>query len=131
MDLNSGFWHNLVEPEDQMKTAFTTAFQGLYQFKVMPFGLVIAPSSFQRLMEDVRRGVHWVESLLYMDDIITPSSSVQESLRRLENVFKRLLEANLINPSKCIFFSEVSEFSWSRGFRKMAYIHAPVRRKPF
>ena len=87
MDLNSGFWQILVEPEDQMKTAFTTS-HGLYRFKVMPFGLVNALSSFQRLMEDVLRGIQWVESLLYMDDIITPGLTVQDCLRRLENVFK-------------------------------------------
>lgn len=110
MDLNSGFWQIMVEPEDQMKTAFATS-QGLYQFKVMPFGLVNAPSSFQRLMENVLRGIQWVESLLYMDDIITPGSSVQESLRRLENVFKRLKEANLkLKPSKCIFFQRSVNF---------------------
>ena len=49
MDLNSGFWQIMVEPEDQMKTAFTTS-HGLYQFKVMPFGLVNSPGTFQRLM---------------------------------------------------------------------------------
>ena len=78
MDLNSGFWQILVEPVDQRKTAITTN-QGLYQFKVMPFGLVNAPSLFQRLMEDVLQSIQWVESLLYMDDIITPGLSVQMS----------------------------------------------------
>ena len=93
-----------------MKTAFTTS-HGLYQFKVMPFGLVNAPSSFQRLMEDVLRGIQWVESLLYMDDIITPGLTVQDCLRRLENVFKRLMEANLkLKPSKCIFFQKSVQF---------------------
>lgn len=110
MDLNSGFWQIAVDPDDREKTAFTTS-QGLFQFRVMPFGLVNAPSSFQRLMEDVLRGLQWVESLLYMDDIITPGSTVQESLKRLENVFQRLLEANLkLKPSKCIFFQKSVNF---------------------
>ena len=110
MDLNSGFWQIMVEPEDQMKTAFTTS-HGLYQFKVMPFGLVNAPSSFQRLMEDVLRGIQWLESLLYMDDIITPGHTVQECLNRLENVFKRLMEWNLkLKPSKSIFFQKSVKF---------------------
>ncbi|MCG7877680.1 MAG: RNase H-like domain-containing protein, partial [Candidatus Thiodiazotropha endolucinida] len=77
----------------------------------MPFGLVNAPSSFQRLMEDVLRGLQWAESLLYMDDIITPGPTVKESLRRLENVFKRLMKANLkLKPSKCIFFQKSVKF---------------------
>jgi transposase InsO family protein len=106
MDLNSGFWQIALDERDKEKTSFATT-QGLYQFKVMPFGLVNAPSTFQRLMEDVLRGIQWTESLLYMDDIITPGQSVQHSLTRLENVFKRLLENHLkFKPSKCVFFQK-------------------------
>jgi hypothetical protein len=77
----------------------------------MPFGLVNAPSTFQRLMEDVLRGIQWVESLLYMDDIITPGRSVDECLIRLENVFKRLQAANLkLKSSKCSFFQRSTTF---------------------
>ncbi|XP_045198670.1 uncharacterized protein LOC123552982 [Mercenaria mercenaria] len=46
-----------------------------------------------------------------MDDIITQGRSVQESLTRLENVFKRLLEANLkLKASKCVFFQKSITF---------------------
>ena len=115
--MESRFWQILVEPEYQMKTAFTTS-HGLYQFKVMPFGLVSAPSSFQRLMEDVLRVIQLVESLLNMDDIITPGLTVQDCLSRLQNVFKRLMEENLkLKPSKCIFFSEICTVSSSDCFR--------------
>ena len=57
MDLNSGLWQIMVEPEDQMKTAFATS-QGVYQFKV-PFGLVNALSSFRgswRMFSGVSNG---------------------------------------------------------------------------
>ena len=74
MDLCSGFWQIEMHEQDKLKTTFSTT-QGLYHFKVMPFGLVNAPSTFQRLMEDVLRGLQWVESLLYMDDIITPGKN--------------------------------------------------------
>ena len=77
----------------------------------MPFGLVNAPSTFERLIKDVLRGIQWVESLLYMDDIITPGSTIEECLERLENVFKRLREARLkLKPSKCIFFQKSVSF---------------------
>jgi hypothetical protein len=85
MNLCSGFWQVAMDPEDKLKTAFSTV-SGLYHFKVMPFGLVI---------ENVLRSLQWVESLMCMDDIITPGRSVDESLTRLENVFKRLQDSNL------------------------------------
>ena len=111
MDLNSGFWQVGMAPEDREKTAFATSSLGLLQFTVMPFGLANSASTFERLMENVLRGLQWIECLLYMDDILSPSRTFEDGIKRLENIFCRLLEASLkLKPSKCLFFQKQAKF---------------------
>ena len=52
LDLVSGYWQVPLSKEAQEKTAFVTR-SGLWQWKVLPFGLTSAPATFQRLMESV------------------------------------------------------------------------------
>ena len=50
--LEAGYWQICMAPEAQEKTAFVTH-QGLYEFKVMPFGVTIAPAAFQHIMQQI------------------------------------------------------------------------------
>ncbi|GBM78131.1 Retrovirus-related Pol polyprotein from transposon 297 [Araneus ventricosus] len=94
LDLKSGYWQVEIRPEDREKTAFTTG-QGLWQFKVMPFGLCSTPATFERLMETVLRGLTSEACLVYLDDIIIVGRTFEEHLNNLHKVFLRLQKANL------------------------------------
>ncbi|KAM7287740.1 retrovirus-related Pol polyprotein from transposon 17.6 [Ixodes scapularis] len=65
MDLKSGYWQIEVDERDREKTAFVTP-DGLYEFKVMPFGLCTAPATFQRVMDTVLAGLKWQSCLVYL-----------------------------------------------------------------
>ena len=110
MDLASGFWQVKVAKGHRPKTAFATK-SGLWQWKVMPFGLTNAPSTFQRLMETVLRGLQWEDCLVYIDDIIIFGRTFQETIDRLRRVLERLKSAGLrIKPSKCNLFQKSVNF---------------------
>ena len=76
------------------KTAFISH-AGLYEFKVMAFGLCNAPSCFHRLMECVLRGLTWKIALIYLDDVLVYSRTFDAHLEHLRLVFDRFREAGL------------------------------------
>ena len=108
--LRSGFWQIPVDPASRPLTAFTS-YEGLYEFNKLPFGLCNAPSTFQRLMELVLRGLQWDICLIYLDDIIVFSATFDDHIARLRNIFARLRHAELkLKPSKCIFLHRKVDF---------------------
>ena len=110
LDLISGYWQVEVSPGDREKTAFTTP-SGLYEFKVMPFGLCNAPATFQWPMDMVLAGMQWESCLVYLDDVIIVGKTFQDHLRNLREVFQRLREAGLkLKPTNCDFCSLQVEF---------------------
>ncbi|CAG2203350.1 Transposon Ty3-G Gag-Pol polyprotein,Retrovirus-related Pol polyprotein from transposon opus,Retrovirus-related Pol polyprotein from transposon 297,Retrovirus-related Pol polyprotein from transposon 17.6,Transposon Ty3-I Gag-Pol polyprotein [Mytilus edulis] len=109
MDVAQGYFQVPVDEKDKEKTAFVTA-EGLYEFNCMPYGVCNGPSTFQRLMDLLLAGIQWKSALVYIDDLIVFSSSFDEHLCRLREVFGRLRNANLkLKKKKCAFMkSEVS-----------------------
>ena len=102
LDLAKGYWQVPVAKEDRHKTAFVSP-RGLYQFKMLPFGLCGAPATFQRMMDQVIRGMDKFASA-YLDDLIIFSASWEDHLRHLKAVLGQLRELGLTTkPSKCQF----------------------------
>ena len=101
LDLACGFWQVEVDERDQDKTAFVTK-KGLFQWKVVPFGLCNAPATFERLMEKVLRGLQWQICNLFIDDLVVHGRTFEEMMANLQAVFDRINAAGLRHkPSKC------------------------------
>jgi transposase InsO family protein len=103
LDCNSGYWQIPVHPEDRDKTTFTSH-EGLYRFLRMPFGLTNAPATFQRMVDMILAGLTWKSCLVYLDDIIVFSASLEEHVHHLDEVLERLYRAGLsLKLPKCHF----------------------------
>lgn len=110
IDLAKGFHQVEMDPDDIHKTAFSTA-NGHYEFLRMPFGLRNAPATFQRLINNILREFIGKICLVYLDDILVFSTSIEEHMESLSKVLKCLENANLkIQPDKCLFLSRETEF---------------------
>ena len=83
--------------------AFVTSY-GLYEYAVLPLGLCNAPSTFQRLMNDVMGEYIDDFMLVYLDDILVFSTTEHEYKYHLRLVFQKLREHKLqAKLKKCEF----------------------------
>lgn len=97
-----------MHPDDVCKTAIITPF-GLYEFLRMPFGLRNSAQSFQRLMDEILRGLDFV--FVYIDDVLIASHTSQQHMEHFRIVFNRFREYGIvINPAKCEFGSSEIDF---------------------
>ncbi|UYV82343.1 hypothetical protein LAZ67_21001753, partial [Cordylochernes scorpioides] len=136
MDMRSGYWQIEVDDKDREKTAFITP-DGLYEFNVMPFGLCNAPATFERMIDNVLRGLKWDMCLCYLDDIVVYGSTFKEHLTRLHKVLRCIQQAGLcLNYKKCHFASRqiiilghvVNEFGTQPDPKVKAIVHFPKPR---
>ena len=103
MDLQSGYHQVPLRDSDRPKSAFVTA-DGLFQFKVMPFGLTNAPGTFQRAMDLILAGLRWSACLVYLDDVVVYSPTLEQHLVRLKLVLTCFAKAGLkLKWTKCHF----------------------------
>ncbi|KFD64241.1 LOW QUALITY PROTEIN: hypothetical protein M514_23525 [Trichuris suis] len=103
LDLKSGYWQIPLEQAGREKTAFITP-DGLFQFKMMRFGLSNAPASFSRLMDQVLGDMKWTVCLTYLDDILIFSSKAFSSPKDGGNCTGK--KRTRLQPTKCVIATD-------------------------
>ncbi|GBG85687.1 hypothetical protein CBR_g40419 [Chara braunii] len=110
MDLKSGYHQLEIRKEDRYKTAFKTRY-GHFEWLVMPFGLMNAPATFQAAMTTEFRHMLDRFVLIYLDDILVYSRSLDEHVEHLHTVLERLRQAKYkANRDKCEFARQELEY---------------------
>ena len=93
-DGSKGFWQIRNTERAKLRSAFI-CHRGLYQFRVMSFGLKNAAGIFQRMMDTTFAGLKWVLCLVYLDDVIVWSACWVVHIQRSRKVLERCRERNL------------------------------------
>ena len=106
LDLRSGYWQIPMDSDCRKMTAFRCS-KGLFEFRVMPFGLKNAPATFQRNMDFLLGDMRFKNVLVYIDDILIHHADEDRCMHLLEEVFLRLQNAGMtINLAKSEFFPD-------------------------
>nr|CAD1834599.1 unnamed protein product [Ananas comosus var. bracteatus] len=110
LDLRSGYYQVRIAESDEEKTACVTRY-GAYEFLVMPFGLTNAPATFCTLMNKLFHPYLDCFVIVYLDDIVVYSNTLEEHVEHLRTIFQVLRENQLfVKREKCSFAKEEVHF---------------------
>ncbi|GBG71431.1 hypothetical protein CBR_g8850 [Chara braunii] len=110
LDLKSGYHQISIRPQDRYKTAFKTQYVH-FEWVVMPFGLTNAPTTFRAAMTNEFRAMLDRFVLVYLDDILVYSRTLEEHLEHLRRVLETLCRAKYkANRVKCEFVRQELEY---------------------
>jgi hypothetical protein len=116
VDMKDAYYHIPIKPELKHNTGIITPW-GFFQYERLAFGLSRAPATFTNIMDQVLLGLGNTICLIFMDDLLIFSKTIEEHAERLQQVFKRLRRANFtLNLAKCHF-----------GEREVEYLGHTVR----
>ncbi|CAM5173343.1 unnamed protein product [Eretmochelys imbricata] len=113
--LTKGYWQVLLDADARLKSAFITPLR-LYEFLTLPFGLKGAPATFQRLVDQLLRGMESF-AVAYIDDLCVFSQTWEDHVSQVRQVLDRLQGAGLtIKAEKCkVGMAEVSDLGHQVG----------------
>ncbi len=110
LDLRSAYNLIRIRRGDEWKTAFVTP-TGHYEYRVMPYGLSNSPSIFQNFMNEIFRDMINRFVLIYIDDILIYSPTMEEHRRHVTQVLQRLRQHHLyLKTEKCEFHKSTIHF---------------------
>lgn len=110
INLTSGYWQIRLKQDNVLKTAFNTQI-GKFEFLVMPFGLKNAPLVFQTLVNQVLRPYLDKFVIVYLDDILIYSKTLEEHREHVQKILEILEQHWLFaKPLKCTFGATSIEF---------------------
>lgn len=128
LDLYSGFHQIELEDSSRDITSFSTE-DGSFRFTRLPFGLKIAPNSFQRMMSLAFAGLTPEIAFIYMDDLIVFAQSQRKMIENLTKIFETCRKYRLrLNPDKCIFLNMKLHF-WGINVLLMEYFQMKLNLK--
>ena len=103
LDLSKAYYQVPLTERAKKVSAFTTPF-GLYEFERLSFGMVNAPMTFQRLMEQCFGDMNLVDLIIFLDDLLIHADTLDELGQKTIKVLDRLRHFNLkLDPDKCVF----------------------------
>lgn len=134
IDLRTGFYQIPLPEEDRAKTAFRTRY-GHFEWTVLPMGLTNAPATFQHLMNHTFREFLDRCVLVFLDDIVVYSRTLNDHVRDVRAALQRLKDTGLYaKKSKCELFMHEIEFLGHRvgryGLRVMPDKVEAIRKWP-
>src|SRR5205085_7455564 len=109
-DLRDGYYLIRICEEDEWKTAFRTQY-GQFEYKVMPFGLCNAPATCQGMMNEVLREFLDQGVVIYLDDVLIYSKTMEEHVQLVRKILHKLAQHNLpVAGHKSVFHIPETEF---------------------
>lgn len=126
LDMFSGYYQLPMSKDAREKTSFITP-DGQYEFTRMPFGIANGPSVYQRMINQVLGPLRFTIAMVFMDDVLIASRTVEDGLYNLETVLETFVNANLtLNLKKFNFLCTEIEYL---GFQISEGSIAPSKRK--
>lgn len=106
----SGCWQMNIRDQDRHKTTFV-CHACVYQYREIPFWIANARKTFQCALDMIRKKFRWKTCLVYLDDVVMFSNTVEEQIKHVYEILTALYDALITYKlNKCAFFQDFIEY---------------------